>query len=86
MAALQEPVRKAQASRGETDDTTVADVHDLTQPKKKTAAKKTTAKKTTAKKATEPGRLGSAYLHPSVGAADGLVGCGKGRDAVVVGG
>lgn len=52
MAALQESVRKAQASRGETDDAD-ADVHDLAQPKKKTAAKKT-AKKTTAKKTTEP--------------------------------
>ncbi|MDX3114520.1 Ku protein [Streptomyces scabiei] len=52
LAALQESVRKAQASRGETDDAD-ADVHDLAQPKKKTAAKKT-AKKTTAKKTTEP--------------------------------
>ncbi|MEV7789840.1 Ku protein [Streptomyces sp. NPDC088106] len=43
MAALQESVQKAKASRGED-----AEVHDL--PKAKKAAKKTTAKKTTAKK------------------------------------
>ncbi|MEV5903580.1 Ku protein [Streptomyces sp. NPDC052127] len=43
MAALEESVSKAKASRGED-----ADVHEL--PKKKTAAKKTTAKKTAGKK------------------------------------
>ncbi|MFI9569615.1 non-homologous end joining protein Ku [Streptomyces rishiriensis] len=48
MAALQESVRKAQASRGETAETD-ADVHDL-EPKKTAPAKKTTAKKTSAKK------------------------------------
>ncbi|MEU5366543.1 Ku protein [Streptomyces sp. NPDC005925] len=45
MAALQESVQKAQASRGEGP----ADVHKM--PKKKTPAKKQTAKKTAAKKA-----------------------------------
>ncbi|MEU5323476.1 Ku protein [Streptomyces sp. NPDC021056] len=44
MAALQQSVQKAQASRGED-----ADVHQL--PKKKAAAKKTASKKTAAKKA-----------------------------------
>ncbi|WP_406005130.1 hypothetical protein OG440_02345 [Streptomyces sp. NBC_00637] len=52
MAALQELVRKAKTSRGETDDTE-ADVHDLAQPKKKTAAKKA-AKKAPAKRTTQP--------------------------------
>ncbi|MFD9433116.1 hypothetical protein [Streptomyces sp. NPDC060002] len=50
MAALQESVRKAQESRGETDEAE-ADVHDLAQPKKKGAAKKA-ARKTPAKKTT----------------------------------
>lgn len=48
MAALQESVQKAKASRGED-----ADVHELPKKKpatKKSAARKTTAKKTTAKK------------------------------------
>ncbi|MEU9313406.1 Ku protein [Streptomyces sp. NPDC048256] len=45
MAALEESVSKAKASRGED-----ADVHELPKPKKKTAAKKTTAKKQPAKK------------------------------------
>ncbi|MDX3803648.1 hypothetical protein [Streptomyces sp. AK04-3B] len=49
MAALQESVRKAQASRADTD----ADVHDLAQPKKTATAKKS-AKKTPAKKTTQP--------------------------------
>ncbi|MET8211052.1 Ku protein [Streptomyces sp. NPDC005373] len=49
MAALQESVQKAKASRGESGEH--ATVHEL--PKKKTAAKKTAAKKTTAKKATK---------------------------------
>ncbi|MER6563443.1 Ku protein [Streptomyces sp. NPDC001027] len=46
MAALQESVRKAQASRGETVG---ADVHDLAQPQKKATAKRS-AKKTPARK------------------------------------
>ncbi|MGW1270843.1 non-homologous end joining protein Ku [Streptomyces sp. NPDC002491] len=46
MAALQESVRKAQASRGETAG---ADVHDLAQPQKKATAKKS-AKKTPTRK------------------------------------
>ncbi|MDX5569489.1 Ku protein [Streptomyces sp. ID05-04B] len=46
MAALQESVRKARASRGETAG---ADVHDLAQPQKKATAKKS-AKKTPARK------------------------------------
>uniref|UniRef100_UPI002FDC2394 non-homologous end joining protein Ku n=1 Tax=Streptomyces sp. IBSBF 2806 TaxID=2903529 RepID=UPI002FDC2394 len=58
MAALQESVRKAQASRGETDDTADADVHDL-EPKKKTAAKKS-ARKTPAKKTTGQAKKTSA--------------------------
>ncbi|MFE7931278.1 Ku protein [Streptomyces sp. NPDC057456] len=45
MAALEESVSKAKASRGED-----ADVHELPKPKKKTAAKKTTAKRTAGKK------------------------------------
>ncbi|TQJ37726.1 non-homologous end joining protein Ku [Streptomyces sp. SLBN-115] len=45
MAALEESVSKAKASRGEN-----ADVHELPRPKKKTAAKKTAAKKTATKK------------------------------------
>ncbi|MFF5435148.1 Ku protein [Streptomyces griseofuscus] len=55
MAALQESVTKAKASRGE--DTGPAEVHELPAPKRKAAAKKqparkAAAKKTTAKKAT----------------------------------
>ncbi|MFF1548993.1 hypothetical protein [Streptomyces sp. NPDC058291] len=46
MAALQESVRKAQASRGETEETD-ADVHEM-EPKKKTAAAKKSARKTPA--------------------------------------
>ncbi|MEV5898365.1 Ku protein [Streptomyces sp. NPDC052127] len=45
MAALEESVSKAKASRGED-----ADVHELPKPKKKTAAKKTTARKQPTKK------------------------------------
>ncbi|MEH0449845.1 Ku protein [Streptomyces sp. B21-102] len=52
MAALQESVRKAQASRGETDAD--ADVHDIAQPNKKATAKKS-AKKTPAKKTAAAG-------------------------------
>jgi DNA end-binding protein Ku len=48
MAALQESVQKAKASRGESGED--ATVHEL--PKKKTAAKKAPAKKTAAKKTT----------------------------------
>ncbi|MFE5689242.1 Ku protein, partial [Streptomyces sp. NPDC056512] len=48
MAALQESVQKAKASRGESGEH--ATVHEL--PKKKTAAKKAPAKKTAAKKTT----------------------------------
>ncbi|MFF5939008.1 Ku protein [Streptomyces sp. NPDC012508] len=58
MAALEESVAKAKASRGETgDDGGHATVHEMPKPKKKTSAKKkapakkTAAKKTTAKKA-----------------------------------
>jgi DNA end-binding protein Ku len=47
MAALQESVSKAKASRG---DAGLADVHELPQPKKKTAAQKQPAKQTGAKK------------------------------------
>ncbi|MFJ9026461.1 hypothetical protein ACIRPU_41905 [Streptomyces sp. NPDC102259] len=47
MAALEESVSTAKASRGED-----ADVHELQNPRKKTAAKKTTAKKQPAKKTT----------------------------------
>jgi DNA end-binding protein Ku len=47
MAALQESVSKAKASRGED-----ADVHEMPKPRKKTTAKKTTAKKQPAKKTT----------------------------------
>ncbi|WP_331739699.1 Ku protein (plasmid) [Streptomyces sp. NBC_00015] len=46
MAALEESVSKAKASRGEN-----ADVHELPKPKKKTAAKKTAAKQPTKKSA-----------------------------------
>ncbi|MFB9402242.1 Ku protein, partial [Streptomyces echinatus] len=49
MAALQESVSKARASRG--DDAGPAEVHELPKPKK-AAAKKQPAKKTTAKKTT----------------------------------
>ncbi|MFD8774536.1 Ku protein [Streptomyces sp. NPDC059916] len=49
MAALQESVQKAKASRGESDEH--ATVHEL--PKKKAAAKKPAAKKTAAKKTTK---------------------------------
>ncbi|MGW6925635.1 non-homologous end joining protein Ku [Streptomyces sp. NPDC054950] len=45
MAALEESVSKAKASRGEN-----ADVHELPRPKKKTAAKKTAARKQPTKK------------------------------------
>ncbi|MEU5632250.1 Ku protein [Streptomyces rishiriensis] len=45
MAALEESVSKAKASRGEN-----ADVHELPKPKKKTAAKKTAARKQPTKK------------------------------------
>ncbi|MFF1443316.1 Ku protein [Streptomyces sp. NPDC058295] len=45
MAALEESVSKAKASRGES-----ADVHELPRPKKKTAAKKTAARKQPTKK------------------------------------
>ncbi|WP_314223544.1 non-homologous end joining protein Ku [Streptomyces zaehneri] len=45
MAALEESVSKAKASRGED-----ADVHELPKPKKKTAAKKTAARKQPTKK------------------------------------
>ncbi|WP_326715737.1 hypothetical protein OG758_48470 [Streptomyces sp. NBC_01474] len=48
MAALQESVQKAKASRGESGEH--ATVHEL--PKKKTAAKNAAAKKTAAKKTT----------------------------------
>ncbi|MFF5475444.1 Ku protein [Streptomyces achromogenes] len=47
MAALQESVSKAKASRG---DAGPADVHELPQPKKKTTARKPPAKQTGAKK------------------------------------
>ncbi|MFI5476641.1 Ku protein [Streptomyces cacaoi] len=47
MAALEESVSKAKASRGED-----ADVHELPKPKKKAASRKTAAKKQPAKKAT----------------------------------
>jgi DNA end-binding protein Ku len=47
MAALRESVSKAKTARG---DAGPADVHDLPQPKKKTAAKKQPAKQTGAKK------------------------------------
>ncbi|MEU7088873.1 hypothetical protein [Streptomyces achromogenes] len=47
MAALQESVSKAKASRG---DAGPADVHELPQPKKKTAARKPPAKQAGAKK------------------------------------
>ncbi|GAA3094174.1 non-homologous end joining protein Ku [Streptomyces echinatus] len=50
MAALQESVSKARASRG--DDAGPAEVHELPKPKRKAAAKKQPAKKTTAKKTT----------------------------------
>ncbi|MFI2762323.1 Ku protein [Streptomyces echinatus] len=50
MAALQESVSKAKASRGE--DAGPAEVHELPKPKRKAAAKKQPAKKTTAKKTT----------------------------------
>ncbi|MBL1110655.1 Ku protein, partial [Streptomyces sp. 5-8] len=50
MAALQESVSKARASRG--DDAGPAEVHELPKPKKKAAAKKQPAKKTVAKKTT----------------------------------
>ncbi|MFF9090593.1 Ku protein [Streptomyces sp. NPDC014991] len=49
MAALQESVQKAKASR--TGEAGPADVHELPTPKKKTAAKKQPAKKAAAKKA-----------------------------------
>ncbi|MFI0233787.1 Ku protein [Streptomyces sp. NPDC017086] len=52
MAALQESVQKAKASRSE--GAGPAEVHELPKPKKKRAAKKQPAKKTTAKKT--PGR------------------------------
>ncbi|MEW2051886.1 hypothetical protein [Streptomyces sp. NPDC005476] len=45
MAALEESVSKAKASRGED-----ADVRELPKPRKKTAAMKTTAKKATSRK------------------------------------
>ncbi|MEH0557388.1 hypothetical protein [Streptomyces sp. B21-101] len=45
MAKLEESVSKAKASRGED-----ADVHELPNPKKKTAAKKTAARKQPTKK------------------------------------
>ncbi|MEU6988382.1 Ku protein [Streptomyces sp. NPDC046324] len=57
MAALEESVAKAKASRGETGDGGHATVHEMPKPKKKAAAKKkapakkAAAKKTTAKKA-----------------------------------
>ncbi len=50
MAALQESVQKAKASR--TEGTSDAEVHELPAPKKKAAAKKQPAKKTAAKKTT----------------------------------
>ncbi|MFI2764349.1 Ku protein [Streptomyces echinatus] len=50
MAALQESVSKARASRSE--DAGPAEVHELPKPKKKAAAKKQPAKKTAAKKTT----------------------------------
>ncbi|MCG0065981.1 Ku protein [Streptomyces tricolor] len=52
MAALQESVQKAQASR--TGDAGPAEVHELPTPTRKTAAKKQPARKTAAKKS--PGR------------------------------
>ncbi|WP_308020003.1 hypothetical protein [Streptomyces sp. SP2-10] len=50
MAALQESVSKARASRGE--DAGPAEVHELPKPKKKAAAQKQPAKKPAAKKTT----------------------------------
>ncbi|MEU5499024.1 MULTISPECIES: Ku protein [Streptomyces] len=62
MAALQESVSKAKASRGQ--DAGPAEVHELPAPKKKTAVKKQPARKTATKKAAAKKSSGSRPRRP----------------------